>query len=118
MVRYRGQRWDNLRFAHRAQTSLGSLLSLPARRNRHTNTLHAPAHGPDIYRGRRAVVSRRFRHDVTNFTSLAFFGEELNCHDHVTSTEHCGDATWAAAVGEDEFCRLAHERTCYRQSTT
>ena len=58
-------------------------------------------------------MPRRFRYNITNLTSLAFLGQELNCHDHVTSTEHCGDAAWVTTIGEDEFCGLAHKWTCH-----
>jgi hypothetical protein len=118
MVRHRGQHWYHLRFTHRTEASLGPRLSLPARRNRHTNTLHAPPHGSDIYRSRRIILSRQFRYDVANLTGLAFLSEDFNWHGHVTSPEYCGNATRTSAVREDERCRIAHQRPRLREPTT
>jgi hypothetical protein len=103
MVRDRGQYRHHLCFTHRTQTSLGPLLSLLARRIRHTIALHASAYSADIFRR---------RHDVSDLAGLAFLGEGHNWHDFTTSAEHCGDTTRAAAVREDEHRGTTYKRAC------
>jgi len=111
MVCHRSQYWHHLCVTHRTQTSLGSLLSLPARRNRHTIALHASAYGANIFRRWYDLQSWPFGHDVSDLASLALLGKGHDGHDFTASTEHCGDTSRIAAVREDEFCGIAHEWT-------